>query len=112
VIGGPLLTGATNMSQPFANYFVKYIQAYQAAGITINYISLQNEPLYSTPDYPGLHMDATTQLNLLRNYILPALAANNLTNTRVLVYDHNWDRPDYPATIFSDMLTAAGMTTS
>ncbi|HEV2693944.1 MAG TPA: carbohydrate-binding protein [Verrucomicrobiae bacterium] len=102
VIGGPLLTGAANMSQPFANYFVKYIQAYQAAGITINYISLQNEPLYSTPDYPGLYMDATTQLNLLRNYVLPALAANNLTNTRVLVYDHNWDRPDYPSTIFSD----------
>ncbi len=109
VIGGPLLTGATNMSQPFANYFVKYIQAYQAAGITINYISLQNEPLYSTPDYPGLYMDATTQLNLLRNYVLPALTANNLTNTRVLVYDHNWNRPDYPATIFSDaaMLASA-----
>ncbi|MBW8864030.1 MAG: carbohydrate-binding protein [Verrucomicrobia bacterium] len=107
VIGGPLLTGATNMSQPFANYFVKYIQAYQAAGITINYISLQNEPLYTTPDYPGLNMDATTQLNLLRNYVLPALAANNLTNTRVLVYDHNWDRPDYPSTVFSDATVLA-----
>ena len=104
LIGGPLLT---NFSRPFANYFVKYIQAYQAAGITINYISLQNEPLYSTPDYPGLYMDATTQLNLLRNYVLPALAANNLTNTRVLVYDHNWDRPDYPATIFSDATVLA-----
>jgi glucosylceramidase len=46
-------------------------------------------------------MDAVTQSNVLRNYVLPALAASNLT-TRVLVYDHNWDDPSYPATIFSD----------
>jgi glucosylceramidase len=99
VIGGPL---QTNIYTPFANYFVKYIQAYQAAGIVINYISLQNEPLYSTPDYPGMYMDAAAQLNVLRDYVLPALSANNLTNTRVLVYDHNWDEPSYPATVLSD----------
>jgi len=105
-IGGPL---QASMSQPFANYFVKYIQAYQAAGIPTDFISLQNEPLHSTPDFPGLYMNAATQLNLLRNYVLPALVANNLTNTRVLVYDHNWDRADYPAAIFADatMLASA-----
>ena len=99
VIGGPLQPA---MYGPFANYFVKYIQAYQAAGITINYISLQNEPLYSTPDYPGMYMDAGTQLTVLRDYVLPALATNRLTQTRVLVYDHNWDVPSYPATVLSD----------
>jgi glucosylceramidase len=98
MIGGTLLT---NLYAPFALYFVKYIQAYQAAGIPINYISLQNEPEYSPSDYPGMLMDAVTQSNLLRSYVLPALAASNLT-TRVLVYDHNWDDPSYPTTIFSD----------
>ena len=39
--------------------------------------------------------------------MLPALAANHLTNTRVLVYDHNWDRPDYPATILGDATVLA-----
>jgi glucosylceramidase len=103
MIGGSLLP---NMYAPFALYFVKYIQAYQAAGIPINYISLQNEPEYSPPDYPGTLMDAVTQSNVLRNYVLPALAASNLT-TKVLVYDHNWDDPSYPTTIFSDPVLAS-----
>jgi glucosylceramidase len=98
MISGSLLP---SMYAPFALYFAKYIQAYQAAGIPIHYISLQNEPEYSAPDYPSTLMDAVTQSNVLRNYVLPVLAASNLT-TRVLVYDHNWDDPSYPTTIYSD----------
>jgi len=99
MVTGSLLPG---MYAPFAKYFVKYLQAYQAAGISVNYISLQNEPLYEPADYPGMPMNAATQTIVLRDFILPALAANNLTNTTVLVYDHNWDRPHYPTTEFSD----------
>jgi len=98
MIGGSLLPG---MYGPFARYFVKYIQAYQAAGIGINYISLQNEPLYVPGDYPGMSMDAATQTTVLRDYVLPTLAASNI-NTKVLVYDHNWDQPGYPQTVFGD----------
>ncbi len=99
MVGGALLP---YMYGPFALYFVKYLQAYQAAGVPVNYISLQNEPLYEPANYPGMPMDANTQTVVLRDFILPALAANHLTNTTVLVYDHNWDRPDYPTTEFSD----------
>jgi glucosylceramidase len=99
MIGGTLLPA---MYGPFANYYVKYIQAYQAAGIPVHYISLQNEPLYVPGDYPGMSMSAAEQTTVLRDYSLPALSANHLTNTSVLVYDHNWDRPDYPETVFSD----------
>ena len=102
-IGGALLPG---MYTPFANYFVKYIQAYQAAGIPIHYISLQNEPLYVPGDYPGMFMNAATQLVVLRDSLLPALATNHLA-TQVLIYDHNWDRPDYPAAILSDAAVLA-----
>ncbi|HEX6624715.1 MAG TPA: carbohydrate-binding protein [Pyrinomonadaceae bacterium] len=100
LVGGSLLP---TMYGPFANYFVKFIQAYQAAGIPIDYISLQNEPLFVPGDYPGMSMDAATQTLVLRDHVLPALAANNLT-TKVLVYDHNWDRPDYPDAVLSDPL--------
>jgi len=99
MIGGSLLP---SMYGAFALYFVKYLQAYQAAGVPVNYISLQNEPLYGPANYPGMLMDAATQTVVLRDYILPALAANHVTNTTVLVYDHNWDRPDYPDTEFAD----------
>jgi glucosylceramidase len=103
MIEGSLLP---KMYSPFANYFVKYIQAYQAAGIPIDYISLQNEPLYLPPDYPGMSMDAPTQLTVLRDYVLPALKTNNLT-TQVLVYDHNWDQAAYPETVLGDPIVKA-----
>ena len=50
LIGGSLLP---SMYTAFANYFVKYIEAYEAQGIPIHYISLQNEPLYVPGDYPA-----------------------------------------------------------
>jgi glucosylceramidase len=103
MVGGSLLP---SMYGPFATYFVKYIQAYQAAGIPVDYISLQNEPLFVPGDYPGMSMDAATQTVVLRDHVLPALAANGIA-TKVLVYDHNWDRPDYPDTVFSDPVLAA-----
>ena len=98
MIGGSLLP---SMYGPFANYFVKFIQAYQAQGIPIDYLSLQNEPAYVPGDYPGMDMDAATQTAVLRDYVLPALAANQLTN-RVLIWDHNWDYAAYPDTVLSD----------
>lgn len=101
--GGTLLS--TDYT-PFANYFVDYLKAYSAVGININYISLQNEPLYTPTNYPGMGMDANTQLTVLRDYVLPALASNNLS-TQVLVYDHNWDTPSYPETVLSDPTIAA-----
>ena len=98
MIGGSLLP---SMYGPFANYFVKFIQAYQAQGIPIDYISLQNEPLYVPGDYPGMEMDAASQTVVLRDHMLPALASNQLA-AKVLIYDHNWDRADYPDTVLSD----------
>jgi glucosylceramidase len=105
MLGGTLLMTAPNETA-FANYFVKYIQAYQAGGVPIDYISLQNEPLYITTAYPSMGMSDTVQL--LQNYLIPALTANNIP-TRVLVYDHNWDTPSYPELVIGG-LTAQQLT--
>ena len=107
MLGGTLLMTAPNETA-FANYFVKYIQAYQAGGVPIDYISLQNEPLYITTAYPSMGMSDTVQLTLLQNYLIPALTANNIP-TRVLVYDHNWDTPSYPELVIGG-LTAQQLT--
>jgi glucosylceramidase len=112
---GSLVGGAlqSSMYTPFAYYFVKYLQAYSAAGINVDYISLQNEPLYVPADYPGMCMpqspggscgavaSPTDQTTALRDYVLPALSAAGLT-TKVLVYDHNWDVPTYPQAVLTD----------
>ena len=107
MMGGTLLMTAANETA-FANYFVKYIQAYQAAGVPIDYITLQNEPLNITTGYPSMGMSSSTQLTLLQNYVLPALTANNIS-TKVLVYDHNWDTPTYPESVLGG-LTAQQLT--
>ncbi|HEX6880481.1 MAG TPA: glycoside hydrolase, partial [Terriglobales bacterium] len=94
--------------QPLANYFVKYIQAYQAEGIQTDYVSMQNEPLYAPPGYTGMLMDTGHQINLLNNYLIPAFNAAGI-KTKVLLYDHNWDRADYPTTQLADATTRANV---
>ena len=103
MLGGTLLP---QWYGAFAHYFVRFLEAYRRAGIPIAYISLQNEPLYQPKDYPGMSMPAATELAVLRDDVLPALRAAHLP-TRVLLYDHNWDRPDYPDTILTDPTIAA-----
>ncbi len=103
MIGGSLLAS----SYPaFANYLVKYVQAYEAAGVPVDYLTLQNEPLYVPTNYPGESMSAAQQLTILKDYVLPALAANH-SRTRVLIYDHNWDAPTYPEAVLADAVLAA-----
>jgi glucosylceramidase len=103
MVGGNLATAQLLPSQytAFANYLVKYVQAYQAAGVPVDYLTIQNEPLYVPNNYPGESMPAASQLTILKNSVLPALTAANL-NTKILVYDHNWDTPLYPETVLAD----------
>jgi glucosylceramidase len=103
MMGGNLLTTTANETA-FANYFVKYIQAYQAAGLPIDYISLQNEPLNDTTSYPSMYLADSTELAVLQGYVLPALTTANLT-TKVFVYDHNWDTPSYPEYVLQGLTT-------
>lgn len=96
---------------PFANYLVKYLQAYAAQGIAIDYISMQNEPLYRPADYPGMCLPAslrdttcgnspTDETTAIQNAVAALTAAG--LSTKILIYDHNWDRPDYPQTVLAD----------
>jgi glucosylceramidase len=104
MLGGQLLMTSPNQTA-FANYFVKFLQAYQTAGVPIDYISIQNEPENVTSSYPSMLMPDTEQLPLLQNYVLPALANTNLT-TKVFVWDHNWDTPSYPQYVLSGLPSA------
>ncbi len=85
----------------FANYLVKTIQGYQAAGVPVWALSVQNEPLYAPPTYSGMKMEAAEQAKFFGDALGPALAAAHLT-PKVMAYDHNWDRPDYPETVLKD----------
>jgi glucosylceramidase len=85
----------------FAGYLVKTVQGYQAAGVPVFAMSVQNEPLYTPQDYSGMQMQAAEQANFIANALGPAMAGAGL-KTKVMVYDHNWDRPDYPEAVLKD----------
>jgi glucosylceramidase len=83
-----------------AKYFVKYIQAMKAEGIRIDAITIQNEPL--NPDNnPSMFMSATQQAAFIKLSLGPAFAAAKL-DTKIIIYDHNCNRPDYPLSILND----------
>lgn len=84
----------------YAKYFVKYIQAMKTHGITIHAITPQNEPLHPGNN-PSMLMLAAQQKDFIKNNLGPAFQAAGIT-TKIIVYDHNCDRPDYPLEILND----------
>ncbi len=96
-VGGSLIP---QYYDAYARYFVKYIQDMKARGITIDAITPQNEPLHPGNN-PSLLMQATQQKDFIKQNLGPALKAAGLS-TKIIVYDHNLDRPDYPLEILND----------
>ena len=99
---GGFTAGSLNTAyyDTYASYFVKYIQAMQAQGITIDAITPQNEPL-NPNNNPAMVMQPAEEDNFVKNNLGPQLKAANLS-TKIIVYDHNADRTDYPLTILAD----------
>lgn len=86
--------------QVYAEYFVKYIQAMKSHGIVIDAITPQNEPLHPGNN-PSLLMLAEQQADFIGNHLGPAFKAANV-KTKIVVYDHNCNKPEYPLTILKD----------
>lgn len=84
----------------YAQYFVKYIQAMAAEGIPVDAVTVQNEPLHPGNN-PSLLMLAGDQADFVKNHLGPAFEAAGIT-TKIIIYDHNADRIDYPTEILSD----------
>ncbi|MEK5031104.1 glycoside hydrolase family 30 beta sandwich domain-containing protein [Paenibacillus sp. FSL R7-0302] len=87
----------------YADYFVRYIQAYAAHSLPIYAVTVQNEPLYEPQHYPSMLMLPEEQREFIRDYLKPAFRQHGLA-AKIFCYDHNWDRPDYPLSV----LEAAG----
>ena len=90
----------TNCYDVYARYFVKYIQTMEAAGIPIEAITPQNEPLNAWNN-PAMLMEANEQADFIKNYLAPQFKANGI-KTKILIYDHNLDHPEYATSILSD----------
>lgn len=84
----------------YAHYLVKYVNAMKEQGITIDAITIQNEPLHPG-NVPSMFMEAKDQATFIKTALGPVFKSAGL-KTKIIVYDHNADRPDYPISILND----------
>lgn len=101
-----------------AGYFGKFIQAYEANGIPVNYVSAQNEPLNETTGYPSMFMTPSDENEFIAQYLGPTLRNLRLKNKNwnfsgqhtdpadatpgIFGYEHNWDNPKYPEVLLNN----------
>jgi glucosylceramidase len=84
----------------YAKYFVKYIQGMKAAGINVTAITIQNEPL-NDKNTPSMLMMAEEEALFIKEHLGPAFAAAGI-GTKIILYDHNCDVPEYAISILND----------
>lgn len=84
----------------YAQYFVRYVQAMQAEGIPIDAVTIQNEPLHPGNN-PSLLMTSAEQADFLKKSLGPAFRKAGLS-TKIILYDHNADHPEYVTAILAD----------
>jgi glucosylceramidase len=84
----------------YAMYFVKYIKSMKEQGIILDAITVQNEPLNSK-NTPSMQWFWTEQADFIKNNLGPAFVKPGLT-TKIILFDHNCDRIDYPLALLND----------
>lgn len=85
-----------------AQYFVKFIQAYQQQGIPIYAVMAQNEPLNSTTNYPSEYLAVADEATFVGMDLGPALNSTGLNTVKIFGYNHNWDNTSYAETLLTD----------
>jgi glucosylceramidase len=86
--------------EAYSKYFVKYILAMKAEGIRIDAITVQNEPLHEG-NTPSMKMLATDEALFIKKYLGPAFKTAGI-ETKIIIWDHNCDVPEYPLAILND----------
>lgn len=108
----------------YARYLAKAVAAFQSEGLTIDFLALQNEPLFGTgTEYPGMYLNSSNAVRLA-TYLAPLLQS---TATKLIAYgeplpfscsyfscslyclDHNWDEYEYPMYVLSNSTDFVGV---
>ncbi|SHK79263.1 discoidin domain-containing protein [Actinacidiphila paucisporea] len=75
--------------QAYARYLVRFVQAYAAAGVPVDYLTVQNEPQNRAPSaYPGTDLPVQQEAAVIE--ALGPLLHRASPRTKILAYDHNW----------------------
>ena len=76
--------------QSWANYYAKFIKAYQKEGIPIWGLSIQNEPM-AKQTWESCNYTAEEERDFLKNYLGPTMKKEGLGDKKIIFWDHNKD---------------------
>lgn len=86
----------------WAMYYAKFIKAYEAEGIDMWGITIQNEPM-ATQRWESCIYTAEEERDFLKNHLGPTLEKEGLGDKKIVVWDHNRDLITHRGnTIFDD----------
>ena len=95
-----------DFKQSWANYYVKFIKAYEAEGMPVWGLTVQNEPM-AKQTWESCIYTAEDERDFIKNYLGPTLASNGLGSKNLICWDHNRDLIYQRAsTILSDAAAA------
>jgi glucosylceramidase len=90
---GSMLGGGSlrpEYADTWAKYIVKFVQAYEAAGVPLWGLSVQNEPM-AKQTWESMMFSAEDETRFLGDHLGPALKAAGLGGRKIIVWDHNRD---------------------
>jgi glucosylceramidase len=76
--------------QSWANYYTKFIKAYESEGVPVWGISIQNEPM-ATQRWESCIYSAEAERDFLKNYLGPTMRREGLGHKKIIAWDHNRD---------------------
>jgi glucosylceramidase len=86
----PGLINSTQVYSAWANYYVKFMDAYAAQGVDFWGLTVQNEPLTNTGShYEACMYTGSQEGAFVRDYLGPALRASAHAGAKLMIYDHN-----------------------
>ena len=85
----------------FAEYFRRWIEAYEAAGLPIFAITLQNEPHFEPDNYPGMRLSPAQRAAIIGRNLGPLFTTRGI-RAQIWDWDHNWDEPESPLAVLAD----------
>lgn len=74
----------------WANYYVKFIQAYEKENIPVWGLSVQNEPM-ATQKWESCVFTGEEERDFIKTHLGPVLHKNNMAAKKLIAWDHNRD---------------------
>jgi glucosylceramidase len=98
---GGTLNSSSAVRTAYAAYFRKFVEQLELTyKIHVSAVTVQNEPRYETNLYPSMKLTPADEEEMALLIAQQFQQLPGTRNTKVIVYDHNWDDPEYPVAVF------------